>query len=433
MAKEAAHPNIVLIQIDTLRADHVGCYGFSQPTTPGLDALAAEGVRFAKTLSQCSWTRPSVGSYLTSLEPRTLGLYVEKNEILADDFETLAEVLKGHGYTTVGVTANPNLNRSYNFQQGFDHYRDSNVIFSWMEAGENSKMWGSTPLPTAEELFQETWSIVEGCEGGGPFYLQIVAMEPHEWVLRERAGRMIRREHQKLFRGQPFGAYLQLIHQADAAVAAFVEKVRHQPGWEDTIFVVLSDHGEGLEDHPDVSPSKTHGHHLYESVLWVPWIVVRPGWTPAKAVVDQQVRLLDVAPTVLDMAGWPVPPQMEGVSLWPVLNGTAERADIPEVVMAETNYKGYHKVGAYGDVWKAIENQGRKHKGTAPHELQARGLGKENGAATSQWDEHPEVDDFLMQWMKKWEEAHPKAAPTPQKQATSDAEREQLESIGYLE
>jgi arylsulfatase A-like enzyme len=111
-------PNVVLIIIDALRQDKLGAYGFSEETSPEIDRMARQGVRFDSVIAQSSWTRPSIGSMLTSQYPRTLGIYKEKDEVLPHDAVTLAEVLKEAGYTTIGATANANINSSFNFQQG---------------------------------------------------------------------------------------------------------------------------------------------------------------------------------------------------------------------------------------------------------------------------------------------------------------------------
>ncbi len=109
--------------------------------------MSHRGVRFARVLAQSSWTRPSIASLLTSRYPREIGIYKEKAHVLDDRFQTLAELLRESGYTTVGATANPNINGSFNFDQGFDHYEDSDTLFHWMqeEPGKASDHRASDP------------------------------------------------------------------------------------------------------------------------------------------------------------------------------------------------------------------------------------------------------------------------------------------------
>ncbi|HOS04379.1 MAG TPA: sulfatase-like hydrolase/transferase, partial [Candidatus Hydrogenedentes bacterium] len=182
-AASSPRPNVALIIVDTLRADKLGCYGFPEDISPELDALARKGVQFVRTVSQCSWTRPSIASMLTSRYPRSLGLYKEENQALDDRFTTLAEILKRHGYRTVGVTANPNINSLFNMQQGFDVYVDCNVVFdamaSTLPSTEGVELLRSGRFPTAVSLFDRLIEEVQKGEAG-PYYLQATIMEIHE-------------------------------------------------------------------------------------------------------------------------------------------------------------------------------------------------------------------------------------------------------------
>ena len=122
-------PNVVLIIIDTLRADKLGCYRSPlKDISPEIDEMAKHGVLFENAFSQCSWTRPSIGSLVTARYPRSIGIFKEKFDMLQKADFTLAEILQQNGYRTFGITANPNINRLFNFHQGFDEYRDTNVV-----------------------------------------------------------------------------------------------------------------------------------------------------------------------------------------------------------------------------------------------------------------------------------------------------------------
>ena len=174
-------PNLVLIIIDTLRADRLGCYGYSGQTSPELDALAADGVRFERVIAPTSWTRPSIGALLTGHHPRTLGLYREKAEILADRFTTLAELLRDNGYTTVGMTANPHINSSYNFDQGFATYLDSHVLFPFMNPGRGREELQQVTGPLRPRAVRRRPGDGAGDRRQLPGYLQINIMEVHEY------------------------------------------------------------------------------------------------------------------------------------------------------------------------------------------------------------------------------------------------------------
>ncbi len=428
--KSPRRPNVVLIMIDTLRADKVGSYGCALDTTPALDALAAQGVQFDSVMAQSSWTRPSIGSFLTSLYPRTLGLYREKEEILAGRFETLAEVLQESGYATYGFTANPNINAAYNFAQGFDEYNDSTTVFGWMKkVPDGATKRGAKSLPKAPGMFREALSLVDAADAKGPFYLQFNFMEVHEWVVRPtRPYTLLRNEYKTHFQGEPYAQYLQLTRQVTDDIGRFVAELTARPGWEDTLFVFLSDHGEGLGDHPNVKKSEYHGRVLYKSNLMVPWIMYRQGWTPARQRIGQDVRLLDMMPTLLDCLDIAGPAGMQGLSLMPLVNGAAERLPLPEYFVAETYWHNSDKIAVYGADWEYFRNL-KPHPGVGRCELQDR-KGIENGLLTDLFGAKPEavtpLQEFKAEWERKYKEAEPTLEEIP------DEIKEQLGAIGYM-
>jgi len=419
-------PNIVLIVIDTLRADKMSAYGFPHPTSPDLDQLAAGGVRFATVIAQSSWTRPSLGSMLTSRHPRSVGIYKEQLHMLDGRFDTLAESLQAAGYTTVGSTANPNINSSFGFAQGFEHYIDSDVLWSWMDQEPGKRSSTLDPLPTAGEVFAGVLEWIDE-HGAPPYYLQLTVMEVHD----SRRMFVRRRVDPTLFADDPVHEYLQALHLVSGEIGDFVRTLSGRPGWRNTLFVITSDHGEGLIDHPDVAASTRHGDLLYESQLVVPLILHHPaGGLPAGTIIDDRVRLLDLMPTLLDYAGVAAPAAMDGRSLLPLIRNEGT-VSLPEHFIVETERRVSEKIGVYTQGWKYIENRDR-HEGTNPIELQAFGT-IENGALTDVGSRHADVILQLGAVVSGWERAHPKAPPVLQGEAISPAEREQLRSLGYID
>lgn len=424
-------PNVVLIILDTTRPDKLGCYGYGQRTSPGLDQLAKRGVVFENVLAQASWTRPSIGSLLTSRYPRELGLYVEKDQILPDEHLTLAEILKAEGYYTIGLTANPNINKYFNFDQGFDEYVDSDILFFWMPVVDGKLKRGVSPLPSASDMFNNALRMINDSGNQGPYYLQFDLMEVHEWLANRPGTNMQRREYASLFdMDSRYSKYPQMIRQVTDDLSQFVDQLRALPGWDDTIFIFTSDHGEGLGDHPGIERSGTHGFTLYESVTRVPWIIYREGWHPARDRIQQEVRLLDVVPTLLTMLGIPAPEEMKGISMLPVIEGRARVADIPRYQVIESEFGGMSKIALYGKRFKYIENR-IPHSGLPPRELQPRG-GHERGSATSHLDARPEIVDGMKHYLDEWELQYPRKAPTAPYRSLTPEETEQLQNIGYL-
>jgi arylsulfatase A-like enzyme len=426
-------PNLVLVIIDTLRADKLHSYGFPRPTSPELDALAQRGVRFARVIAPSPWTRPSIASLLTSLYPRSVGIYKEPRHILDERFATLPEVLREHGYKTLGATANPNINSSYNFHQGFDAYLDSHVLWAWMPAEKDKKRGYESPLWTSRQIFDALLEQVAR-DPARPTYLQACIMEVHGAL----GPGVVKPPFANRFAGRPDHGYLEAIAQVSFEIDRFIEELSALPGWDDTLFVITSDHGQGLFDHPDVAESQLHGRLLYESQTVVPLILYHPrsaasrepqgARLPPGSVIDRPVRLLDLAPTLLEFAGVPIPEEMEGVSLLPLLEG--HDVDLPAVFVVETEYRDMNKIGAYAEKWNFIVSRDR-HEGVSPRELQRAGR-RENGSRTNLAQRFPRAASELAAFLERWEHAHPKARPTLQRGALSPEESEQLRALGYL-
>jgi arylsulfatase A-like enzyme len=441
IAPSPTKPNIVLIIIDTLRADMLGAYGFPLPTSPEIDSYGREGVRFSRVVTPNTWTRPSHGALLTSLHPRTLGLYKEKGEILADRFVTLAETFQKHGYFTVGATANPNINSHYNFHQGFDVYVDTSVVLGWMNPGPDERVLGvdGYRLPVMAEVFEAILGELRN-QTDTPYFVQANLMEVHEAGSGcgggPKAAARVDPNYKDLFpRVRPClrREYLQAIRAVSHAVDQFVEKLSSMPGGRETLFVITSDHGETLPgDHPRLGRPKWHGWLVYESQVMVPWIMYSPGDAlPRGVVIDRPVRLLDLMPTLLDFAGVDGPKEMVGRSLMPLVRGTKKSVGLPDHFVVETQLRSADKIAVYSSSWKYIENNDH-HVGTRPRELQPMGK-MENGVVTDVAGSNREVAELLSEYLRNWKSAHPRAAVTLEDQAAPDSMVKQLRAIGYVE
>jgi arylsulfatase A-like enzyme len=436
-----APPNVVLLIIDTLRSDLLGCYGCAEDLSPEIDEIAGRGVLFEDILAQCSWTRPSIGSLVTGLYPRTLGIYKETYDILAEEHLTLSEILRDNGYATLGITANPNINKVFGFGQGFDEYFESSVLFSWMrpEEGKTLQKPGKVAnLPRSKDVFD--WVLRKARETGGrPAYVQINIMEVHspELVREEflRLGGQYAEKYvlhdREIGKGRHivWKTYL-AVRQVSHDIGVFVQRLTSLPGWENTLFVITSDHGQGLADHPDVHDSLHHGNLLYGSQLEVPLILYNASGPTAGKKLSGRARLLDVMPTILDYVGVPVPDGIAGVSLLPLVRGSGAPPVLPGVFVAETNWRNVNKIAAYGEDWKYIENRDG-WKGVNPYELQRIGR-TENGALTDQIGAYPEIVESLRSSLEGWEARIERMEAIQPAGGPSEKELEQLKSLGYI-
>ena len=440
----ATRPNVVLIIIDALRADQLSCYWFPKDVSPEIDDLARGGLLFEDVIAQCSWTRPSIGSMISSLYPRTLGIYKERFDILPDGALTLAEVMKASGYGTLGITANPNINSAFNFHQGFDDYIDSRVVWEWMTPEPGMKhhdVAGNVHLPQSREIFDVVLSIVSPAPEK-PMYVQINIMEVHSpYLVRGEFRDLVRRYPLRLghkyysndeIRQRVLGTYA-AVKQVSHDTAAFVNKISSLPGWKNTLFIITSDHGQGLVNHPDVPGSMHHGNLLYESQLRVPLILYSPEDTrhiPRGRRVRERVRLLDLMPTILDYLGIAVPQGAVGESLLPLISGKGPFPRLPSVFVAETNWREVDKIAAYGRHWKYIENRD-EWGGVNKFELQQMGL-VENGLLTDQIQNHGQIAEELKLALYDWEQSFPRAEPTSPVAEPTEEEVKQLKSLGYF-
>lgn len=382
-------PNIVMVVIDTLRADKLGVYGHPSPASLPLDTLAKRGIVFEKAISQASWTRSSMASLLTGKYPRRIPLLKEKWDKLPLEEQTLAEVLKEAGYTTVGLTANPQLNKDFHFEQGFTEYVESSVTFGWMKSSPGKqKAHGRVQVKTAPEMLERASEIVDVLyDGASPLYLQVLLMDVHAHH------RIEEDEIEEDLRQYPDRQYLQAVRNATTPLAKFIESMRVKLG-ENTVFIITSDHGEGLHDHPSVGGSNRHGNLLYQSHIHVPLIFLGGETLRGRfGGRSQLVELINVFPTITSLAGARTPAEIDGSSLLPLMKDP-QRAFPNSYAFSETMWrKRVRKQAVTDGEWMYIENQD-DWKGTAPRELQKFNAGQD-GVTTNKLEVYPEKTQGL--------------------------------------
>ncbi len=335
-ARDKGRRNVVLVSLDTLRADRMSVYGGPRPTTPRMDELAEDGVRFETALAPASSTPPSHMTMLTGTGPCRHGVWgVHAEDTMSEDIDTLAELLGRAGYTTSAVTENAYMSPPYGFARGFDSF----VELKQMVADRNSPSPGViTPTGYGPRTFHaaESW-IRENRDRR--FFLFVHTYQVHG-PRRPKAG------YAELFdepvptpdRGPDFDPafhdlrrYDQLVRQLDDLVSGLVAQLTSLGLERETILVLTSDHGEAFFEHGDHG----HGWSVYGEVLRVPLIVWAPGLAAA-GVVREPVGLVDVVPTVLDLLDVPTPAGIDGVSLGAVVRNP-EGAPAPRrTLYAET-------------------------------------------------------------------------------------------------
>ncbi|HET7294543.1 MAG TPA: tetratricopeptide repeat protein [Vicinamibacteria bacterium] len=327
--------NVLLISVDTLRADHVGSYGFPRPTTPRLDAVAREGVVFANAYTPVPVTLPAHASLLTGTLPPVHGVRDNLHERLPDASRTLAEMLKERGFATAAVVSSFVLDRRFNLSQGFSAYEDR--FQAVHRIGDVAERKGDETSRVATAWLER--------HGREPFFLFVHFYDPHDPY-----------EPPEPFASQWKGdEYSGEIAFADHCAGQVLDKLRELGLYESTLIVVTGDHGEMLGEHGELN----HGFFIYESALRVPLVFRVPGASPRAARVDRPVSLVDVVPTVAALLGIPVGDALQGVDLSPWLRGEAAgggaRSLYAETVTPTRYYGTSSLLGVIKEGWKYIE------------------------------------------------------------------------------
>lgn len=281
-------PNVLLITLDTTRADRIGCYGADSARTPVLDRLAAEGVLFERCYTPVPLTLPSHATMLTGLYPPEHGLRINAQKSLDPAIPTLAEQFQQHGYVTGAFIASYVLNSTFGLSRGFMHY-DDDVADG--EKGEH----GVHQLRSARQIVSAAINWLTFNEkDSSPFFAWVHIVDPH----------MPCEEHADEF-GSDFSgrAYDAEVAYADKHIGRLITWLEEHDTLRNTILVVAGDHGEGLGEHGE----SEHGYMVYETTMHVPLIFRLPEWLPKNRGqrVPQVVSLVDLYPTMLTLAGMP--------------------------------------------------------------------------------------------------------------------------------
>jgi arylsulfatase A-like enzyme len=334
-----ALPDVVLVSIDSLRFDHLGCYGYARATSPTIDRLAREGVRFETVASTSSWTLPAHAALLTGLLDSSHGV-VDNGLRLARGARTLAAVLRDAGWRTAGFFGGPYLDPTYGFGEGFDVYQ------SCMNPAALSSLRDVTGPRTVEAVSR--WLDTEARSGARkPFFLFLHLWDVHydyippagyaERFDPDYTGRLDARDLPENPAVEPgmsprdFEHLLALydgeILSTDESLGRILGELDRRGRLGNALVIVTSDHGEEFFEHGGKGHQKT----LFDEVVRVPLLLRWPGHLDAGRRVREPVRLIDVMPTVLGLAGVRERPPMQGRDLGPLLRGEA-MADAPALM-----------------------------------------------------------------------------------------------------
>ncbi len=328
-------PDIILITIDALRADHLGIYGYDRPTSPSIDAFARGAVVIRDHISQAPYTKASIASLFTGLFPTAHKVFttavhftaamsgrvpanIPLTDVLDSEVTTLAEQLAAAGYQTVGLNTNPFLLREFGFAQGFSQYEF---------------LSGDGEFGNAADVTARALQAIDARDTSRPLFLWFHLMEPHasytpaepyrrmfpsrtppllvppetipRWIAQD--GSTDARFYEALYDGE--------IRQADAALGGFFDGLRSRKLFDTSIIALTADHGDEFFDHGGFDHNRT----LYDEMVRVPLIVAAPGLKPGIREVETQA--VDLMPTLAAQAGRTAPEGLHGADIWRVLEG----------------------------------------------------------------------------------------------------------------
>jgi len=421
--------NIVLITIDALRADHLSCYGYERNTSPNIDKIAENGIIFKNAIAPSSWTSPSMVSLFTSLYPINHGVIHGfrkggksfNRQVFSKKIKTLAEILKKHGYTTFGIAANFQLSADLGFARGFDYFscpgfkesgEVNKIAFSWKDKIKSSPkyfLWIHYVDPHWYYRAREPWiKEYNPSPNGLP-----------EWT--SRLPFRIVQKALKIKQGTPtfdtlVALYDSEINYVDYHLKTLIDQLQLL---KNSILIITSDHGEDFLEHNTLG----HGKTLYAESINIP-LIIRLPQKKSKQVIDRQVILLDIMPTILSLLEIPYSKKLLGV---PLLTPNGEEKNIPErLLFAQLETNNNNMKAVVKKDWKYIYNYKRNAEGlynTKQDPKEHINIIKRN----------PSLGKKLKDGLSQWMSSAPIYPPERIKIISSPELKEKLEFLGYIE
>ncbi|MDG2307221.1 MAG: sulfatase [Candidatus Binatia bacterium] len=417
--------NVIVVSIDTLRPDHLGAYGYDEPTSPHLDEFAREGVLFRSAVAPSPTTLPSHTSLFTGLSPSSHGVVISEGRKAPPELVMMAEVLSARGYATASLNDGGYLGAPFGLGQGFEHFeqarnsvgrsakRSTRLIdrvvsaLTWLDSVEPKKFLlfvhsyevhiPLTPPVETLSIFEESYD--------GPLGDAILT---REWFGRANSTKAPA-DIQHWIR-----LYDAAIRSADAGFGALVRGLRERGLYDDSLIVVVSDHGEELGERTGLS---LHGKTLFDEALRIPLLVKFPGGEFAGRVVDRQVRLIDVFPTVVGALGLDVPAEIDGESLLPTLR--TDDGERPAVSITEGSQAALRQ-----PPWKLYRRDGA---------LTLFNLEDDPGELRDVAAGYPEIVESLGVKLEELTAEEADLLQRSRRKKLSKNRREQLRALGYVE
>jgi arylsulfatase A-like enzyme len=429
-------PNVLFISVDSLRDDHLGCYGYHRNTSPNIDKFAKESIVFKNTICQAPWTKPSVGSMLTSLYPAVHGAdsqgehgenfgaaQISQNvSVLNKSAVTIAEILRDNGYATAGFTGGGYTHSFFGFSKGFDTYHDNAggiktvnfEIFDWLKKNTGK------PFFIFTHFFDVHYPFTVIPPYGNMFgtYKSNVNVD-RQFEIDVNSGK---RKLNKEDINRLVSLYDGGIFYTDRQLGLLFDMLKKMGCYDNTIIILTSDHGEGFMEHDLIA----HADIMYNEVMRIPLIIRWPE-LGNDVSVNNQVRSIDIMPTILDFVGIEPPSRIHGVSLHPMIGGEAKDNLI---AFSETERRGFQKAVMDGKD-KLLYNCTSKKE-------EFFNLSKDPGEKFNKATEHYEKLEYMRSLLESWNKylemhkAEIQSGDIQKKEKMDNLVVEQLKGLGYI-
>ena len=457
--------NLLLITVDTLRADRLGVYGYRLDTSPTIDALAARGVRFADATVQWPKTWPEMASMLTGKYPASNGVQLFPRRPLPEGNVTLGEALAAAGFKTGAVVANANLSERFRYDQGFDLFveswkegldRDAKAGRKQNVANNQIKRYTNATIVTDQAL-----TLLDQLQTDQPFFLWLHYIDPHgPYQPPERYADLFAGEYEKqpvapslipgyqrqnapgekqfstdlgFYRSQ----YDREIRNLDDQLARLFGELEKRRLAASTLVVLTADHGESLGEH---ELYLEHGHGPYQPTAGVPLILAWRDRLPAGRVVTSPVGLVDLMPTLLELLDVEPPADLEGTSLVPMIE-SADGSGGPEWVFLQSGYDVPPQLAVRHGRWKLVHLRTARSREKFGPEFQLYDVVADPGETNNVAEAHPDVTEkmkvALAAWVAKQQQAQERSrtggGDEVDLETLDGRTRKALEALGYVD
>ena len=445
--------NVIVISVDTLRADHMSLHGYARPTTPRIDDFARRGVTFERARAPWPKTVPSMLSMFTSRPPHVTGvMFGSRGQYIQDDELLLAEIAKRQGLRTGALVSNGVLGAATNFGQGFDTYVETYKLIQ-----------GPVGF-RADTVTDAAVAWLNGAESDEPFLLWLHYVDPHAvydppaeyaapyfsddlydpTLLRLNedqnfnsgvAGRYWRRNGEQRERGWYVANYDGEIAYTDVQIGRFLDQLEARGLLSNSLVILTADHGESPGEH---NYFFEHGWYPYNASGWIPFVVYWPDAPVPGLRVSYSVSLLHLVPTIVDLMGWSVDEdaRFHGRSLAPVLRGESDRVD--DYVIVEAGEGGLKKDEFLRSIedarWKLIRVPNAEYqRGMQGVEYELYEVRSDPMETENVIDAHPDLANLMKQLLtERLAQAGPAGDRPEQAPQYSEEEIKNLRSLGYI-